>query len=114
MGTAADLIQNKVVAVPQSAPHIDAMRTLVLASLLLVGGSTAALAYCPSVPDDTQSGYTANQTALAVCRQQEMADRLRLEQKHMELQGQINHLELQLRLNAQLSRAQQALSLTQF
>lgn len=85
------------------------MRPLVLSLAFLLGGSSAALAFCPSLPDGAQTGYTANQTALAVCRQKEMADQLRLGQQQVEIQAQINHLELQIRLNEQLSRARQSL-----
>lgn len=88
---------------------MGAMRTLVLALMVLAGGSSAALAYCPSVPDDATSGYSANQTALALCRQQEMSEEVRLQQLQVEVQGQLNHLDMQIRLNEQFARARQAM-----
>lgn len=90
------------------------MRPLVLSLALLLGGSSAALALCPSLPDNAESGYTANQTALAVCRQNEIAEQLRLQMQQAELQSQLNQLRLQIRLNSQLSRAQQVLPQLQF
>jgi hypothetical protein len=90
------------------------MRTLALALTLLAAGTSVSLAQCPSVPDDATTGYTANQTALALCRQGEMSDQLRRDQQRMELQGQLNHLELQIRLNDQFSRAQQTIPTPQF
>jgi TolA-binding protein len=108
------LIQRKVVAPPQSAAHIEVMRQFLFAIAVLAGGTSAALAYCPSVPDNAESGYSANQTALALCRQREIADGVRLQQQQAELQGEINQLQLQIRLNDQFARAQQALPPPQF
>lgn len=90
------------------------MRTVVLALMLLAGGTSASLAYCPSVPDNAGTGYTANQTALALCRQREMSDQLRRDQQQLELQGQLNHLRMQIRLNEQFSRARQTIATPQF
>ena len=90
------------------------MRTLALALTLLAAGTSVSIAQCPSVPDDATTGYTANQTALALCRQQEMSDQLRLQQQQAELRGQLTHLELQIRLNEQLSRARQSIPVPQF
>jgi hypothetical protein len=90
------------------------MRSFVLAFAILAGGTSATLAYCPSVPDTAQSGYTANQAALALCRQQEIADGVRLQQQQAELQGQLNQLQLQVRINDQFARARQSLPLPQF
>lgn len=82
--------------------------------MLLAGGTSASLAYCPSLPDDAGSGYTANQTALALCRQQELSDQLRRDQQQLELQGQLNQLQLQIRLNEQFARARQSIAMPQF
>lgn len=85
------------------------MRTLCLAIVMLAAAATPALAYCPSVPDDASTGYTANQAALALCRQQELSDAVRRQQQQSNLDGQLRQLELQMRINEQFSRAQQAL-----
>jgi hypothetical protein len=85
------------------------MRTLVFALLISIAGSGAALAACPSLPDDADTGYTANQTALTVCRQHELADAVRDQQFQQQINGQFRQLEMQVRLNEQLNRAQQTL-----
>jgi hypothetical protein len=102
------LIQRKVVAAPHLAAHIRFMRTLILASLLAIA-STAASAQCRSLPDNADTGYTANQTALALCRQQALADTVREQQFQQQIAGQLRQLELQMRLDQQLNRAQQSL-----
>ena len=85
------------------------MRTLTLASLLVIATATAASAQCTSLPDDADTGYTANQTALALCRQKELGDAVRQQQFEQQIDSQFRQLELQMRLNEQLSRAQQNL-----
>ncbi len=85
------------------------MRTLILASLLVAATAGAASAQCRSAPDDADTGYTANQTALAVCRQKELSDTVREQQFQQQIDGQLRQLELQMRLNEQLNRAQQNL-----
>jgi hypothetical protein len=85
------------------------MRTLALALLISIAGSGAAFAACPSLPDDADTGYTANQTALTVCRQRELGDAVRDQQVQQQINGQVRQLEMQMRLNEQLSRAQQTL-----
>lgn len=109
MGTLSSPIQHQVVAVPHLAPHIGVMRILTLASLLIVASATGASAQCTSLPDDAETGYTANQTALALCRQKELGDTVRAQQFQQEINGQLRQLELQMRLNEQLNRALQAL-----
>lgn len=85
------------------------MRAPLLALLLVLAGSTGASAYCPSLPDDGSTSYTQNQTALALCRTREIADRVALEQQRVEIQGEINYLNQQVRLNEQFARARAAL-----
>lgn len=85
------------------------MRAMLLTMALLVSGTSGAAASCASIPDDASTGYVANQQALALCRQQEISDRIALEQQRVEIQGQINHLDMQIRLNQQFSRARQSL-----
>lgn len=109
MGTVAALIQRKVVAAPHLTAHIWVMRTLILASLLVVATAGAASAQCRSLPDDGDTGYTANQTALAVCRQKELDAAVRQQQFEQQINGQLRQLELQIRLNEQFNRAQQNL-----
>ncbi len=109
MGTVTALIQLKVVAAPHLTAHIGFMRPFVLASLLVLAGIASASAQCRSLPDDADSGYTANQTALAVCRQKELDAAVRQQQFQQQIDGQLRQLELQIRLNEQLNRAQQNL-----
>lgn len=109
MGTASALIQRKVVAAPHLTAHMRLMRTLILASLLVVAGVTSASAQCRSLPDNADTGYTANQTALAVCRQKELDDAVRQQQFQQQIDGQLRQLELQMRLNEQFNRAHQNL-----
>ena len=109
MGTPSSLIQRKVVAAPHLAAHIRLMRTLVFALLISIAGSGAAFAACPSLPDDADTGYTANQTALTVCRQRELGDAVRDQQFQQQINAQFRQLEMQMRLNEQLNRAQQTL-----
>lgn len=85
------------------------MRAAFLAFLLVFGAATSAFAQCVSLPGDAESGYTANQTALAVCRQKELGDTIRQQQMQQQIDGQLLQLELQMRLNEQFSRAQQTL-----
>jgi hypothetical protein len=86
------------------------MRAFFLAMAVVVAGSAGALASCPSIPDNASTGYVENQQALALCRQREVSDRLAIQQQQqVEIQGQINWLNTQIRLNEQFSRAQQAL-----
>lgn len=85
------------------------MRAHLLALALLVAGSTGAFAACPSLPDDASTSYLENQQALALCRQQELADRIAIQQQQVEIQGQINWLDTQIRLNQQFSRAHDSL-----
>ena len=85
------------------------MRTLTIASLLVVASATAAAAQCPSLPDDADTGYTANQTALAICRQKDLDATVRQQQFQQQIDGRLRQLELQIRLNEQLNRAQQNL-----
>ena len=85
------------------------MRTLVFALLISIAGSGAALAACPSLPDDADTGYTTNQTALTLCRQQELGDAVRDQQFEQQVDGQLRQLEMQMRLSQQLNRAQQTL-----
>jgi hypothetical protein len=108
MGTALTLIQRKVVAAPQLTAHMRIMRTLALASLLVLASAAAASAQCVSLPDDASTGYTANQTALAVCRQMELGDTVRDRQFQQQIDAKMRQLE-QMRLNDQLDRAQAAL-----
>jgi hypothetical protein len=89
------------------------MKSMLLALTILLGTASAAFAQCESRPDDVSTGYTANQTALALCRQREMSERVQ-QQQQVELQGQLNQLEMQIRLNDQFARARQSLSLPQF
>jgi len=109
MGTARSLIQRKVVAAPHLAAHMTPMRTLAFALLISIVGATGALAACPSLPDDVDTGYTANQTALSLCRQEELGDAVRDQQFQQQINGQLRQLEMQMRLNQQLNRAQQTL-----
>jgi hypothetical protein len=90
------------------------MKSMLLALTILLGTASAAFAQCESRPDDVSTGYTANQTALALCRQREMSERVQQQQQQVELQGQLNQLEMQIRLNDQFARARQSLSLPQF
>ncbi|RYE87007.1 MAG: hypothetical protein EOP19_05395 [Hyphomicrobiales bacterium] len=85
------------------------MRNIALALLIVMAGATGAAAACPSLPDDAETGYTANQTALALCRQDELAATVRNQQFQSEINGQLRQLELQIRVNEQLNRAQQML-----
>jgi len=85
------------------------MRTLIVAVLLVVAGVTSASAQCRSLPDGPDTGYTANQTALAVCRQQELDAAVRQQQFQQQVDAQLRQLELQMRLNEQFNRAQQNL-----
>ena len=109
MGTMTALIQRKVVAAPQSAAHIGLMRTFTLALLFVLAGAGAASAQCRSLPDDGETGYTANQTALAVCRQKDLDAAVRQQQYQQQIDSQLRQLELQIRLNEQFNRAQQNL-----
>ena len=109
MGTPPSLIQRKVVAAPHLAAHIRLMRTLAFALLFSIAASGAALAACPSLPDDEDTGYTANQTALTVCRQRELGDAVRDQQLQQQINAQLRQLEMQMRLNEQLNRAQRTL-----
>ena len=109
MGTLPALIQRKAVAAPYLAAHMWPMRTLILASLLVITAASAASAQCRSLPDDAGTGYTANQTELAVCRQQALDNAVRQLQVQQQIDGQLRQLELQMRLNEQLNRAQQNL-----
>lgn len=83
------------------------MRTIVIAVLMLVATSAGAVAQCRSLPDDADTGYTANQTALAVCRQKELGEDVRELEFQQQVNGQLRQLEMQMRLNEQLNRAQQ-------
>lgn len=111
MGTSSTSIQ-PAVAVPQLAAHMAFMKTIALAALLLVAGIGSAAAQCRSLPDDAGTGYTANGTALAVCRQKELGDSVRERQYEQQINGQLRQLEQQMRLNEQLNRAQQNLLTT--
>jgi hypothetical protein len=109
MGTPPSLIQRNVVAAPHLAAHIWPMRMLAFALLISIAGYGAALAACPSLPDEADTGYTANQTALTVCRQRELADAVRDQQFQQQINAQFRQLEMQMRLNEQLNRARQTL-----
>lgn len=102
----------QVVAVLRSAPHIEGMKTITLAALILLATAGGAMAQCRSLPDDAETGYTGNSTALAVCRQRELGDTVRDMQFEQQINGQLRQLEMQMRLNEQLSRAQQNLGST--
>lgn len=109
MGTVSARVQREAVAAPQLAAHIWVMRTLAIALLVSLLAVTGASAQCRSLPDDAGTGYTANQTALALCRQKELDDAVRNQQFEQQINGQLRQLELQMRINEQLNRAQQTL-----
>jgi hypothetical protein len=88
------------------------MKTITLAALILLATFGNAMAQCRSVPDDAATGYTGNGTALSVCRQNELGDTVRDRQFEQQVAGQLRQLELQMRLNEQLNRAQQNLITT--
>ncbi|HEY9012829.1 MAG TPA: hypothetical protein VIN06_17630 [Devosia sp.] len=79
---------------------------------MVVAGVGGATAQCRSLPDDATTGYTGNGTALAVCRQKELGETVRDRQFEQQINGQLRQLELQMRLNEQLNRAQQNLFTT--
>ena len=88
------------------------MRRIIAALALTLAGSTAALAYCPSLPDDASTYYVENQQALMLCRQQELSDVVRLQQQQAELTAQIQNLQIQMRTQQMFNNAQ--MSLPQF
>ena len=90
------------------------MKRVLLALTIVLASAPAAFAHCESRPDDASTGYTANQTALALCRHREVAERVQLQQQQVEIQGELNHLQMQIRLNDQFARAKQSLPLPRF
>lgn len=78
---------------------------LLLASLALVAATGAAAAQpCVSRPDSAATNYTANQSALMLCRLDAISDAARQRQNQLLLEQQqrlrLNQLELGQRLDA--------------
>jgi hypothetical protein len=93
------------------------MRSIVLALALTLAASGAALAYCPVIPDTAATHYIDNKTALAVCRQNELAFATRLHQQQLDMQAafqaQQQNFQMQLRLQQTYNAARQV-TLPQF
>lgn len=112
MGTTRPAIQRAVTVFcrPSSVvaaaipPHLTPMRILLASLVLLAGTGAAAAQPCVSRPDSAATNYTANQSALALCRLDAIADATRQRQDQLLLEQQqrlrLNQLELTQRLDA--------------
>jgi hypothetical protein len=93
------------------------MRSIVLALAMTLAATGAALADCPVIPDTGATHYIDNKTALAVCRQNELAFATRLHQQQLDLQAalqaQQQNVQMQLRLQQTYNAARQV-TLPQF
>lgn len=94
------------------------MRVL-LAALLLSLAAGPALAVCPTIPDDASTHYVANQQAMMLCQQAELAaataERARAQQFEAELDSRLIELQQDQRLRDSLASIPTAMpSLPQF
>lgn len=112
MGTTRPAIQRAVtvfcrlppVVPPPAPPHFRAMRTFFASLVLLAATGAAAAQPCVSRPDSAATNYTANQSALMLCRLDAITDATRQRQSQLLLEQQqrlrLNQLELGQRLDA--------------
>jgi hypothetical protein len=88
------------------------MRKLLFAAVLLVAAPTAALAYCPAIPDDTSTHNIQNQTALTLCRQAEVNALAARKSQELQLQSDLfaqkQNFELELRMQQMFASTQQS------
>ncbi len=84
---------------------------------MTLAATGAALADCPVIPDTAATHYIDNKTALAVCRQNEIAFATRLHQQQLDMQAafqaQQQNFQMQLRLQQTYNAARQV-TLPQF
>jgi hypothetical protein len=82
-----------------------------LLAALLMTAPTAALAYCPSVPDTTETGI-ANQVDRTLCLQYQAGSdaivKYRQQQLEADQRTRLNELQLQLQLQREAAAAQLA------
>jgi hypothetical protein len=68
------------------------MRTII-ATLLLIGTTGAASAYCVSVPDDKSSAYVRNNLNKTVCLNEELTDTTAIKNWQVEVNTALNKLD---------------------
>ena len=71
------------------------MRLLASASILVLM-TVAAQAFCMSRPDDASTGYVANNTALALCHQGELAQRTGEAAQKARIDAELGNLQMQI------------------
>lgn len=83
---------------------------ILLASLVLLAATGAAAAQpCVSLPDTAATGYVANQSALALCRLDAIAEAARQRQNQLLLAQQQRLMQSQLQLSQRLDAIRPAL-----
>jgi hypothetical protein len=84
------------------------IRALALVIALAAAAASPAAAYCPSIPDDSSTGYVENSTARALCLQRELARDAELAAQRAEIEARLRDLQLDLQ-RQQLTFAQPVL-----
>lgn len=86
------------------------MRVLALSVALMLLAASAASAACPNLPDSAATGYSANNTARAVCLQQELARDTELAARQARIDAELAGIQAAIEHQRQLMLAQQALN----
>ena len=75
--------------------YVISMRTLLVSAALLLASASGASALCPSVPDNASSYNVENNTARALCLQQELAQQTALDAQQAKIDAMIGNMQIE-------------------
>jgi hypothetical protein len=79
------------------------------AALFVLAGTSGAAAYCASYPDNLSTGYTANNTARALCLQHELGRLTEGDAQRAQIEVELGNLRIQLEQQQQMLLHRQSL-----